>query len=124
MRNSFTDPSIVTVVYKAGYNDDPHHGHLDCGQYLVTWENVPFIKNLGNMPYDEFYFSEDKYGHPFASSLGHNLIFVNNEKQIVAKKKKKSWFKGIGCRILKFEGNPELDYVLMNPPREISNGIS
>ncbi len=115
LRSSFLDSATVTVACKAGYNDDPHHGHLDCGQYTVTWYNVPFIRDLGNMPYDEFYFSEDKYGYPFASSLGHNLIFVNGERQIVAKKKNTPWLKGIGGRILKYETGPKLDYVLMDP---------
>ncbi len=115
LRSSFTDSSTVTVACKAGYNDDPHHGHLDCGQYTVTWYNVPFIRDLGNMPYDEFYFSEDKYGYPYASSLGHNLIFVNGEKQIVAKKKNTPWLKGIGGNILKYESGPKRDYVLMDP---------
>jgi Heparinase II/III-like protein/Domain of unknown function (DUF4962) len=115
LRSSFLDSSTVTVACKAGYNDDPHHGHLDCGQYTVTWYNTPFIRDLGNMPYDEFYFSEDKYGYPYASSLGHNLIFVNGEKEIVAKKKNTPWLKGVGGRILKFETSPQRDYVLMDP---------
>jgi Heparinase II/III-like protein/Domain of unknown function (DUF4962) len=115
LRSSFTDSSTVTVACKGGYNDDPHHGHLDCGQFILTWYNTPFIRDLGNMPYDEFYFSEDKYGYPFASSLGHNVIFVNGEKQIVAKKKNKPWLKGIGGRILKYETNSQRDYVLIDP---------
>ncbi len=115
LRSSFTDSSTFTVACKGGFNDDPHHGHLDCGQYTVTWHNVPFIRDLGNMPYDEFYFSEDKYVYPFASSLGHNLIFVNGKKQIVAKKKNTPWVKGIGGSILKFKTGPKLDYVLINP---------
>lgn len=115
LRSSFQDPSTVTVACKAGYNDDPHHGHLDCGQYVVTWHNVPFIRDLGNAVYDELYFSEDKYSYPFASSLGHNLIFVNGERQIVAKKKNTPWLKGIGGRILEYKSGPKLDYVLMDP---------
>jgi Heparinase II/III-like protein len=121
LRSSFRDSSTVTVACKAGYNDDPHHGHLDCGQYAVTWYNVPFIRDLGNGVYDELYFGEDKYDYPYASSLGHNLIFVNGEKQITAKKKNTPWLNGIGGRILEYKAGPKLDYVLMDPTHAYPN---
>ena len=121
LRSSFLDSSTVTVACKAGYNDDPHHGHLDCGQYMVTWYNVPFIRDLGNNPYDEFYFNDDRYSYPTASSLGHNVIFVNGEKQIIAKEKNKPWLHGVGGKILKFERKKNLDYVLMDPTHAYPN---
>jgi len=115
LRSSFLDSSTVTVACKAGYNDDPHHGHLDCGQFIVSWFGVPFIRDLGPMRYDEFYFSEDRFDYPYASSAGHNVISVNGEQQIIAKKKNTPWLKGIGGDILKFETGAQRDYVSMDP---------
>lgn len=115
MRSDFTDPAAVTVACKAGFNDDPHHGHLDIGQFILTWQKIPFIRDLGGMRYDEIYFNEDRYLYPYASSEGHNLIYVNGEKQIVAKLKDKPWVDGIGGNILEFRSSAERDYALMDP---------
>ena len=35
MRSDFDDPEKVLVAGKAGKNDDPHHGHLDIGHFVV-----------------------------------------------------------------------------------------
>ncbi|MDP2884457.1 MAG: heparinase II/III family protein [Ignavibacteria bacterium] len=115
LRSSFLDPSTVTIACKAGYNDDPHHGHLDCGQFILTWHDIPFIRDNGRMRYDEIYFNEERWVYPYASSEGHNLIFVNGEQQIPAKLKDQPWKEGIGGEILKFETSAKRDYVLMDP---------
>jgi hypothetical protein len=115
LRSSFFDPSAVTIACKAGYNDDPHHGHLDCGQFILTWHDIPFIRDTGSMRYDEIYFNEERWLYPYASSEGHNLIFVNGEQQIPAKLKDQPWKEGIGGEILKFETTAKRDYVLMDP---------
>jgi hypothetical protein len=115
LRSDFLDPSGVTVACKAGYNDDPHHGHLDCGQFILTWYGIPFIRDVGRMRYDELYFNEDRWLYPNASSEGHNLIFVNGERQIPAKLKDQPWKEGIGGKILDFRTTAKQDYVLMDP---------
>ena len=115
MRSDFLDRSSVTIACKAGYNDDPHHGHLARGQFILTWQGAPFIRDIGRMEYDEQYFNEDRWIYPYASSAGHNLIFVNDEQQITAKLKNQPWKKGIGGDILKFESSDKRDYVLMDP---------
>lgn len=115
LRSDFFDPSAVTIACKAGYNDDPHHGHLDCGQFILTWQNVPFIRDLGRATYDEVYFNEDRWLYPHASSEGHNLITVNGEQQIPAKLKDQPWKEGIGGDIVKFETSAKRDYVIMDP---------
>jgi hypothetical protein len=115
LRSDFLDPSTVTIACKAGYNDDPHHGHLDCGQFILTWYGVPFIRDLGGGAYDELYFNEDRWFYPQASSAGHNLIFVNGELQIPAKLKNQPWKEGIGGKILTFQTSEKRDYVLMDP---------
>jgi hypothetical protein len=117
LRSSFTDPSTVTIACKAGYNDDPHHGHLDCGQFILTWYDIPFIRDIGRMRYDEIYFNEERWLYPYASSEGHNLITVNGEQQIQAKLKDQPWKEGIGGEILKFETSAKRDYVLMDPTK-------
>ena len=121
MRSDFIDPSTVTIACKAGFNNDPHHGHLDIGQFILTYQNIPFINESRRMQYDEFYFNEDRYDYPQASSLGHNVIFVNGEQQIVAKKKNKPWKEGIGGKILDFQTNDSRDYVLMDPTNAYPN---
>jgi hypothetical protein len=115
LRSSFTDPASVTIACKAGYNDDPHHGHLDIGQFILTWHDIPFIRDIGRMNYDEQYFNEERWMYPYASSEGHNVLSVNGEKQIPAKLKDQPWKEGIGGDILKFETSSARDYVLMDP---------
>lgn len=117
LRSDFFDPSAVTIACKAGLNNDPHHGHLDCGQFILTWQNTPFIKDLGRMEYDEKYFNNERYDYVYANSEGHNLISVNNEQQIVAKKKNSEWLENIGGRIIDFRSNEKRDYVLMDPSK-------
>ena len=115
LRSDFLDPSTVTIACKAGMNDDPHHGHLDCGQFSVTWKNVPFIKDLGSMKYDEQYFNDERFSYLYASSEGHNVISVNGEQQIIAKKKDEKWQGNIGGKILEYRSGEQRDYVLMDP---------
>jgi hypothetical protein len=117
MRSDFLNPNAVTVACKAGYNDDPHHGHLDVGQFMVYWQNKYFIKDLGNIAYDEQYFTSDRWNYPNASSLGHNLIFVNGEQQKSAKYKDSAWEKGVGGKILEFRTSGKRDYTLMDPTK-------
>lgn len=115
LRSDFFDPASVTVACKAGYNNDPHHGHLDCGQFILTWHNIPFIKDLGRMSYDEHYFDNERFDYPYASSDGHNVIMVNDEKQITAKTKNEPWKENIGGKIIDFRTSDKRDYVLMDP---------
>ncbi|TSA20346.1 hypothetical protein D4R75_07695 [bacterium] len=115
MRSDFLDPSTVTIACKAGLNDDPHHGHLDCGQFILTWYGVPFIRDLGSGAYDEIYFNDDRWLYPQASSAGNNLIFVNGEQQLSAKTKDQPWKEGVGGKVLDFQTSDKRDYVLMDP---------
>ena len=115
MRSEFKNPDDVVVAGKAGMNTDPHHGHLDIGQFVVQWKNQFYISELGRMFYDEKYFDQARWDYPFASSVGHNVIFVNSEKQIPAKLKNKPWDYNIGGKVLDFRTSPKRDYVLMDP---------
>ncbi len=114
MRSDFTDPEKVMIACKAGPNEDPHHGHLDAGQFMVYWRGEAFIRDLGTAQYDELYFGPKKYDTPHASSAGHNLIFVNGEQQIPGKLKDSPLDPSIGGKILEFRDGAERDYVRMD----------
>ncbi len=115
MRSDFTDPSKVMVAGKAGKNDDPHHGHLDIGQFVIFWKGLAFISETGRAFYDEKYFDEARWDYPHASSAGHNVIFVNGEKQISGKLYKQPYHYDVGGKVLEFRTGPQRDYVLMDP---------
>ena len=117
MRSDFTDTEKVTIACKAGRNDDPHHGHLDVGQFMVYWRGEAYICDLGSAQYDELYFGPKKYDTPHASSIGHNLIFVNGEQQVPGKLKDKPLDLSIGGKILEFRTGKTRDYVLMDPTK-------
>jgi len=117
MRCDFENPQNVLVAGKAGKNDDPHHGHLDIGHFVVYWQNEYFIRDLGSGAYDEKYFDDTRWDYPQASSEGHNVIFVNGEKQIPGKKRKQPFDYDIGGEVLDFRTSDKRDYVLMDPTK-------
>ena len=120
MRSDFTDPDKVTVACKAGKNDDPHHGHLDIGQFAVYWKGKGYICDLGTAAYDEKYFDAEKYDTPQAASVGHNLIFVNGERQISGKLKDIPVDESVGGEVLEFRPGARRDYTLMDPTNAYS----
>lgn len=116
MRSDFNSRDKVLLAGKAGMNDDPHHGHLDIGHFIVHWQNEYFIRDIGkDGGYDEKYFDDMRWDYPQASSIGHNVIFVNGEKQIPAKMRKQEWIPGVGGEVEEFKTSSEFDYVRMNP---------
>ncbi len=117
LRSDFTDQDKVMIACKAGRNDDPHHGHLDVGQFMVYWRGQAFIRDHGSAEYDELFFGPKKYDTPHASSVGHNLIFVNGEKQVPGKLKDQPFDLSIGGDILEFRPGAARDYVLMDPTK-------
>lgn len=121
MRSDFKDPEKVMVAGKAGMNDDPHHGHLDIGHFIVNWQKEYFIRDLGSRGYDEKYFDDMRWDYPQASSIGHNVVFVNGEKQIPGKLRKQPWNYEAGGDVEEFRSSDKLDYVRMNPTRAYPN---
>lgn len=115
MRSDFTDPSKVVIATKAGMNDDPHHGHLDIGHFILFWNGQGYVSESGHSAYDEKFFDQARYDYPQANSEGHNLIFVNGEKQLIAKLKDQPWIEGIGGKVLDFRTSATRDYTLMDP---------
>ncbi|MCK5343019.1 MAG: heparinase II/III family protein, partial [Candidatus Heimdallarchaeota archaeon] len=118
MRSDFKSPEKVLVGVKAGMNDDPHHGHLDIGHFVVHWQKEYFIRDIGkDGGYDEKYFDDMRFDYPQASSIGHNVVFVNGEKQISAKLRKQDWIPGVGGDVEEFRTSDKQDYVRMNPTK-------
>ncbi len=115
MRSNFTDPAKVTVAGKAGKNDDPHHGHLDIGHFILFWQGEDFLKDSGRPYYDEEYFDEARWSYPQAGSSGHNVVMVNGEQQLPGKRKDQPWNEDIGGEVLEFSSTTSRDYVLMDP---------
>lgn len=116
MRSDFKDAGKVVVAGKAGMNDDPHHGHLDIGHFVVYWQNDYFIQDKGKEGgYDEKFFDDARWEYPQTSSEGHNVIFVNGEKQIPGKLRKQPYNYEIGGKVLEFKSSEKRDYVLMDP---------
>ncbi len=121
MRSDFKSPEKVMVAGKAGKNDDPHHGHLDIGHFIVHWQKQYYIRDLGSGSYDEKYFDDLRFDYPQASSIGHNVIFVNGEIQLSGKLRKQSWNYEIGGDVEEFRSSEKIDYVRMNPTRAYPN---
>ncbi len=115
MRSEFKNPEKVMLAGKAGKNDDPHHGHLDIGHFVVYWQGQAFIRDIGSGSYDEKYFDDLRWDYPQASSIGHNVVLVNGEKQLPGKMRKQPYNYDIGGRILDFRSSDKRDYVLMDP---------
>ncbi len=115
MRSDFKSPEKVMVAGKAGMNDDPHHGHLDIGHIVLYWQNEAFIRDLGSIGYDEKYFDDMRFDYPQTSSIGHNVVFVNDEIQIPGKLRKQKYNYEVGGKVEEFKSSDKYDYVIMNP---------
>lgn len=114
LQNDFFSDESFSIICKAGMNDDPHHGHLDCGQFILNYKGKPFIRELHHPVYDDYYFSEERWDYYTASSKGHNVVHVNGEQQIIAKLKDQGWKDNVGGEIVEFNTSEKKDYVLMN----------
>jgi hypothetical protein len=108
-------PEYMTVACKAGMNDDPHHGHLDCGTFSLSWHNLNYIGEIPRLRYDERYFDEMRWEYTEASSKGHNVVVVNGEEQISAKLKDQPWKSNIGGKIIQYLSEPAWAYTKLDP---------
>jgi hypothetical protein len=116
LRKDFTSES-VTIAAKAGLNDDPHHGHLDCGTFNLTWQNLTFIGEVPRTPYDEKYFGAMRWDYLEARTAGHNCVMVNGEEQVTAKLKDQPWREKVGGHITFYTSEPTWAAVTMDPTR-------
>jgi hypothetical protein len=116
LRKDF-DADSVTITTKAGMNNDPHHGHLDCGTFNLTWQGLTFVGEVPRTPYDEKYFGAMRWDYLEARTNGHNCVLVNGEEQICAKLKDQPWREDIGGHITFFTSEPTWAAVAMDPTR-------
>jgi hypothetical protein len=116
MRKDF-GADFMTVATKAGMNDDPHHGHLDCGTFSLNWQGLTFVGEVPRTPYDEKYFGAMRWDYLEARTNGHNCVMVNGEEQIEAKLKDQPWRDGIGGHITSYVSEPTWAAVAMDPTR-------
>jgi len=114
LRRDFSRDAM-TLACKAGMNDDPHHGHMDCGSFTLTWRGLPFIGEVPRNGYDEQYFSAGRWDHLEASTEAHNVVLVNGEEQVCAKLKDQPWKTGIGGKITEYASESDWGYVEMDP---------
>ena len=115
MRSDFTDPEKVAIAGKSGKNDDPHHGHLDVGHIGLFWQGQEFLCDHGSAGYDKKYFDKERWDYPLASSIGHNLIQVNGERQLPCKLKNQPWNENIGGHVVEFRPGNDRDYTIFDP---------
>lgn len=115
MRKDFGD--ALQVAAKCAPADDPHHGHLDAGSFILTWKNDGVIGEVEQRFYDQFFFNDTRFDYLYVRSIGHNVVQVNDEEQFIAKRKDQPWVEGVGGTIERFETTPGFDYVVMNPTK-------
>jgi len=121
MRSDFTSTDKMIVACKAGKHTDPHHGHLDCGDFIVHWQGQTFIRGIGNIPYDQKCFDDVRWTYPQASSVGQNVVFVNGEEQIPGKWRGKPMDESIGGEVIEYRPGKNIDYALLDPTHAYPN---
>lgn len=108
MRASWENQDQPILAAKGGVHDDPHHGHLDAGQFAISYRGEWFVKELGYMTPNGFGYWDyrQRFNYVHANSLGHNVVFVNGEQQKYGPK----YF----GKVLDFRTTAERDYALID----------
>jgi hypothetical protein len=113
LRTQWDDENAPVFSAKAGIHDDPHHGHLDAGTFLVNYKGENLIKDLGRPVYDEEVFDTARWTVPLCNSLGHNVVFVNGEEQMSGAR-----YTG---KVETFKPGKTVDYVKMDLSKNYPN---
>lgn len=104
----------VQVAVKCAPADDPHHGHLDAGSIIITRNGDAIVGEVEQRFYDQFFFNDVRFDYLYVRSLGHNVVHVNDEEQLIAKRKDQPRREGVGGKIDRFETSPSFDYTVMD----------
>ncbi|MDR1624029.1 MAG: heparinase II/III-family protein [Tannerellaceae bacterium] len=112
MRRDFDEG--VQVAVKCAPADDPHHGHLDAGSFILTRNADVIVGEVEQRFYDQFFFNDLRFDYLYVRSLGHNVVHVNGEEQMIAKRKDQPRRKDIGGKIERFDASPDCDYTIMD----------
>ena len=116
MRTDFDDDN-VQVALKCAPADDPHHGHLDAGTINITWKGDIIVGEVEQRFYDQFFFNDVRFDYLYVRSLGHNVVQVNDEEQVIQKRKNQPWQPEFGGKIEKFVTTPAFDFTIMDPTK-------
>jgi len=69
-----------------GGNNEEHHNHNDCGSFILNFNGMPALMEIGAPEYVHGYFSpEMRYTFLPARSLGHSVPYVNGCEQPAGK---------------------------------------
>jgi hypothetical protein len=112
MRRNFEEG--VQVAVKCAPAGDPHHGHLDAGSFILTRNSDVIVGEVEQRFYDQFFFNDVRFDYLYVRSLGHNVVHVNDEEQIISKRKDQPRLKDTGGKIDRFETSPDYDYTIMD----------
>jgi hypothetical protein len=104
----------VQVAVKCAPADDPHHGHLDAGSFILTRNSDVIVGEVEQRFYDQFFFNDVRFDYLYVRSLGHNVVHVNDEEQMIAKRKDQPRLNDTGGKIDRFETSPDYDYTIMD----------
>lgn len=69
------------VAAKGGHNDESHN-HNDIGNYVVYYNGLPLLIDVGRGTYTRKTFSDDRYEIWFNRSDYHNVPTINGETQL------------------------------------------
>ena len=114
MRRDFGEENLQVAIKCAPMND-PHHGHLDAGSFILSWQGDILVGEMDQKVYDQFFFTEDRWKYLHVRSLSHNVVHVNGEEQIPCKHKDQPWADHfIGGKIEQFVVKDDYAYTLVN----------
>jgi Heparinase II/III-like protein len=75
-----SDPDALVLAIKGGDNGEMHN-HNDVGALIVHWLRESLIVDPGPGRYTHAYFSERRFEHPAAASVGHSVPVPNGYQQ-------------------------------------------
>jgi len=75
-----SDPDGLVVAVKGGHNDEMHN-HNDIGALIVHWRGESLIVDPGPGRYTNTYFTDRRFEHPAAASIGHSVPVPNGYQQ-------------------------------------------
>jgi hypothetical protein len=75
-----SDPDALVLAVKGGHNAEMHN-HNDVGAMIVHWQRESLIIDPGPGRYTHAYFSERRFEHPAAASVGHSVPVPKGRQQ-------------------------------------------
>lgn len=73
-------PAGIVVAAKGGHNGESHN-HNDCGSFVCQFQEELLVTDPGSGPYEDRYFSPDRYEYLSTRSAGHSVPQLNGHEQ-------------------------------------------